>query len=304
MASDSNSCGELTTLLSHASVEVSSRGHRVAELKDGFGAGTEVTITFLPGDNYRDNIATAVALRRAGYHPVPHIAAREMSSREMLDDFLARARGEAGVSHVLLIAGDVALARGPFKSSADLGASGLIEARGMTSVSVAGHPEGHPYLQGNDAFRPLETWQDWGRATGIHVDVMTQFCFESAPILEWIGALQARGIDLPVIVGLAGPATPATLTKFALRCGIGNSMRSLRNQIGRFGRLLTDTGPDEVMRGLCAASAAATAPIAGFHLFPFGGLRKSGDWLRQYRQQAAFRSVERAAVSATGVQKP
>ena len=79
---------------------------------------------------------------------------------------------------------------------------------------------------------------------------MTQFCFESAPILEWIGELDARGIDLPVIVGLAGPATPATLTKFALRCGIGNSMRALRGQIGRFGRLLTDTGPDDVMRGL------------------------------------------------------
>ena len=83
-----------------------------------------------------------------------------------------------------------------------------------------------------------------------------------------------------MIVGLAGPATPATLTKFALRCGIGNSMRALRGQIGRFGRLLTDTGPDEVVRGLRSAPAAATAPIAGFHLFPFGGLRKAGGWLR------------------------
>jgi methylenetetrahydrofolate reductase (NADPH) len=103
--------------------------------------------------------------------------------------------------------------------------------------------------------------------------------FESAPILGWIGELDARGIGLPVIVGLAGPATPATLTKFALRCGIGNSMRSLRGQIGRFGRLLIDTGPDEVMRGLQSAPYAATASIAGFHLFPFGGLRKAGDWL-------------------------
>ena len=68
------------------------------------------------------------------------------------------------------------------------------------------------------------------------VDVVTQFCFESAPILQWIGELDNRGIDLPVIVGLAGPATPATLTKFALRCGIGNSIRAVRTQIGRFGR--------------------------------------------------------------------
>ena len=96
----------------------------------------------------------------------------------------------------------------------------------------------------------------------------------------------ARGIDLPIIVGLAGPATLATLTKFGLRCGIGNSMRALRGQIGRFGRLLTDTGPDDVMRGLYAAPPTATASIAGFHLFPFGGLRKSANWLRDFDRDA------------------
>jgi methylenetetrahydrofolate reductase (NADPH) len=272
----------LAALLPSASVEVSSRGHQLRQLRENFQPGTDVTITFLPGDNYRHNVDTATALRRAGFNPVPHIAAREMATREALDDFLARARGEAEVSRILVIAGDTALARGPFRSSFDICSSGLIEARGSSSVSVAGHPEGHPYLQAANAFAALQAWRDWGRETGIHVDVLTQFCFESAPILGWIGELHARGIDLPVIAGLAGPATPATLMKFALRCGVGNSMRALRGQIGRFGRLLTDTGPDEVMRGLRSAPPDKTASIAGFHLFPFGGLRKTGAWLRTY----------------------
>jgi methylenetetrahydrofolate reductase (NADPH) len=301
-ASDHLSSGELAALLSLASVEVSSRGHQLPELRDSFRAGTDVTITFLPGDNYRRNVETAAALRRAGFNPVPHIAAREMSSHEALDDFLARVRGEAGVTRVLLIAGDVARAKGPFRSSLDICASGLIEARGITSVSVAGHPEGHPYLEAADAFGGLGAWRDWGRQTRIRVDVMTQFCFESSPILDWIGEFDARGISLPVIVGLAGPATPATLTKFALRCGIGNSMRSLRSQIGRFGRLLTDTGPDDVMRGLQATPAAATASIAGFHLFPFGGLRKAGDWLRGYGQETLRQA--KLAASAADRQNP
>ena len=78
---------------------------------------------------------------------------------------------------------------------------------------------------------------------------------------KFLGELDARGIKLPVTVGLAGPATPATLTKFALRCGIGNSMRALRGQIGRYGRLLVDTGPDEVMRALrCGAPRATRRP--------------------------------------------
>ena len=301
-APDHASFRELDVLLSSASVEVSSRGHQLGGLRDHFPPATDVTITFLPGDNYRHNVETAVVLRRAGFNPVPHVAAREMPSLEALDDFLARLRGEADVTRILLVAGDVAAAKGPFKSSHDVRASGSIEARGMAQVSVAGHPEGHPYLAAAATFGGLEAWRDWGQQTRIRVDVVTQFCFESAPILDWIAELEARRIELPVIVGLAGPASPATLTKFALRCGIGNSIRSLRGQIGRFGRLLADTGPDDVMRGLQSAPKTATASIAGFHLFPFGGLRKAAGWLRPYRAEMLGR-LERTA-PATGSQNP
>jgi methylenetetrahydrofolate reductase (NADPH) len=277
---------ELLPLLAAASVEISSHGHQLAELREQFTAGTDVTITFLPGDNFRSNVETAMALRRAGFNPVPHIAAREIPSREGLNDFVARLRSEADVRRVLLIAGDVAAAKGPFKSSRDVAATGLLQAHGITRVSIAGHPEGHPYLDEAAMFISLACWRDWSRAAGVRVDIVTQFCFEAAPILKFMGELQGRNIDLPVIVGLAGPATPATLTKFALRCGIGNSMRALRGQIGRFGRLLVDTGPDDVMHGLEVAPRAATASIAGFHIFPFGGLRKARNWLRDYPANA------------------
>lgn len=298
------SSSRLTALLSSASVEISSRGHQIPELREHFSVGTDVTITFLPGDNYRHNVETAAALHRAGFNPVPHIAAREMASHKALDDFLARVRGEAGVTRILLIAGDVAITRGPFRSTGDIRASRLIEAHGIASVSVAGHPEGHPFLEWPDAMKALADWRDWGRQTETQVDVVTQFCFESAPILQWIEGLDRAGIDLPVIAGLAGPATPATLTKFALRCGIGNSIRALRAQIGRFGRLLTDTGPDDVVRGLCSAPAIATAPIAGFHLFPFGGLRKTGRWLHDHDHDRGPPGVEQAAMSVAGAQNP
>ncbi len=275
----------LAGLLTSASVEISSSGRQLQELVDQFAAGTDVSITFLPGDHYRHNIETAASLRRAGFNPVPHIAAREMSSREMLDDFLACARRGADVRRVVLIAGDVAAAKGPFRSSQDVAATGLIEANGIASVCVAGYPEGHPWLDRGPAFDALAAWRDWAARSGVRVEIVTQFCFESAPILGWLGELGARGIDLPVKVGLAGPATLATLTKFGLRCGIGGSMRALRGQIGRLGRLLTDNGPDEVVRGLMAAPPSATSAIAGFHLFPFGGLRKAGLWLREFERE-------------------
>src|SRR5438874_11938354 len=199
-APDRAPSSELAARLSTASVEVSSRGHQLQELRDNFAPGIDVTITFLPGDNYRHNVETATALRRAGFNPVPHIAAREMASREALDDFLARARDEADVSRILLIAGDVAAARGPFKSTGDVCASELIEAHGIACVSVAGHPEGHPFLELRAALNGLKAWRDWGRQTKTRVDVVTQFCFESTPILQWIAELDRAGIDLPVIV--------------------------------------------------------------------------------------------------------
>src|SRR5260370_11951664 len=213
-ASDQASSDKLKALLSSASVEVSSRGHQLQELRDNFRRGTDVTITFLPGDNYRHNIETAAALRRAGFNPVPHIAAREMPSREALDDFWTRARGEADGTRILLIAGDLALAKGPFRSSLDVCASGLIEARGILAVSVAGHPEGHPYLSAANAFKVLEAWRDWGQLTKIRVDVVTQFCFESAPILGWIGELAPPGLSPPLIAPPPPPPAPATLTQF------------------------------------------------------------------------------------------
>jgi methylenetetrahydrofolate reductase (NADPH) len=285
--SDQACSGNLASLLQSASVEISSHGHQLPELRDHFAPGIDVTITFLPGDNYRHNIETASALRRAGFNPVPHIAAREISSREALDDFLSRLRGEADVRRVLLIAGDVAGVHGPFKSSGDIRASGLLQSHGIARVSVAGHPEGHPYLDDADALKVLAGWRDWGRQTETRIDVVTQFCFESAPILTVLGRLAAHDVDLPVIVGLAGPATPATLTKFALRCGIGNSIRAVRSHIGRYGRLLTDAGPEDVMHGLEAAPRSLTEAVSGIHLFPFGGLRKAHNWLRDHHEQTS-----------------
>src|SRR3954471_21856144 len=99
---DPGSSRELASLLPSASVEVSSRGHQLQDLRDHFAPGTDVTITFLPGDNYRHNVETAAALRRAGFNPVPHIAARELPSSQALDDFLVRTCGEADIRRVLL----------------------------------------------------------------------------------------------------------------------------------------------------------------------------------------------------------
>jgi methylenetetrahydrofolate reductase (NADPH) len=49
------------------------------------------------------------------------------------------------------------------------------------------------------------------------------------------------------------------------------------------------------MHGLETAPREATAAVSGFHLFPFGGLRKAGTWLR------AFPAEARAAGAVTQI---
>ncbi len=107
---------------------------------------------------------------------------------------------------------------------------------------------------------------------------MTQFCFEAQPILDWIGDLRRRGIDAPIRVGLAGPASITTLMKYALRCGVGNSMRALGLRGAAIARILTEASPERVIDGLAAADPALA--IDGLHFFCFGGFARTAEWAR------------------------
>jgi methylenetetrahydrofolate reductase (NADPH) len=83
-----------------------------------------------------------------------------------------------------------------------------------------------------------------------------------------------------VEVGVAGPATVATLVKFGLRCGIGTSFRAIRNRTNLVGGLLGESGPEGLLRDLAAGLAAAPAlGVTGIHFFPFGGVARTGDFI-------------------------
>ena len=50
-------------------------------------------------------------------------------------------------------------------------------------------------------------------------------------------------------VGLAGPAGILTLTRYALHCGIGNSLHVLTENPS-FAKLLIEKGPEPIIRGI------------------------------------------------------
>jgi methylenetetrahydrofolate reductase (NADPH) len=266
-------------LLRSATVEVYEKNSPKV-LDSYFRKGTDVYVSYLPGDDVGRRIEIAKILRDAGYNPVLHVPARQMLSRDFLADYLGRAAEVAKAERVLLIAGDSTRGRGPYSTSLDIIQSGVLQAVGIKRVDMAGHPEGNVGLADAELMKVLRDKRDAAHAAGLEAAVVSQFSFDPRPIEDWLKMLHASGLDMPVRLGLAGPANPATLLKFALRCGIGNSVSALQKHVGTIGRLLKDTGPDGVVRGLGDVLVSeAGRCVESFHFFPFGGLAKTSAWI-------------------------
>lgn len=273
----------LADVLAGASVEVTTHDTAPDDvLRDHLAPGTHVNVTFLPSDHYRDSVRTAKALRRAGFVPVPHIAARGIESEAVLVDYLSAARNEAGVDRALVIAGDLSRARGPFRSTLDLLKTEQFQKHAITRLFVAGHPEEHPVVPMEEMDAALSEKAAFMKRSGLDMGIISQFCFDSAAILTWIGHVRALGVSAPIRVGFAGPASPTALVRFALRCGIGASIRALPQRTDLIKQFLKDMKPDDLLRNVVAglAQSPASATVSGVHFYTFGGLKKTLRWLK------------------------
>lgn len=249
--------------------------------------GTEVFLNWIPDANPINMVVTATKLRRAGLFPVPHICARNIESAAQLEQLAARLAGEADVDRVLIIAGDREKTAGPYDSSLKVMQSEAFQRVGIIRVGVAGFPEGNPRIPDAVLIEALITKLSFARKAGLQVTIVAQFCFEAAPIIAWLRRVRALGLNAPVCVGLAGPAGLFTLTRYAIRCGIGNSLRVLTEKPS-FAKLLTDKGPDLIIRDLAAAAGPGmgSAPplgIARLHFYAFGGFNNTVNWIKAQR---------------------
>ncbi len=267
----------LRQLFRGCSVETSCSAPAVGEaVKASLPAGTAVYITFLPKDSLEQRIRAAAKLREAGLTPVPHLAARHMASTDQLDMCLHRLVSEAMVDRLLLIGGDADRPAGTFTSSLDLIETGLIEKHRIRSVGIAAYPEDHPRISRGTLEAALMTKIARLQQRGISPFIVTQFAFESAPILRWLAWAHDHIDNIPICIGLPGPANVATLLKYAARCGVGNSMRALWRDT-YWARVLVQASPEHVIQEL--AQHDVSREIAGLHFFTFGGMPKTAAWI-------------------------
>lgn len=263
-----------------ASIEVSAKHVQDGKLSDTMlPAGTRVYITDVGVDPVADLIKAAATVRGLGFSPVPHVPARRIESEGALDDRIAGLTNEGGVDDILIIAGEAPSQMGPYSQSLEILQTGIADKHGIKHVGIGGHPEGNPAYQGRDVTSVLRSKLDFGAESDAEFRIVTQFGFDGPKFVAWAKALKDEGIETPIHLGVAGPAKITTLIKYAAMCGVGNSLNFFKKRTSAIAALATKHSPEDVVSHIEAAWRSGETNITQMHVFPFGGLQASSDWL-------------------------
>lgn len=274
----------IEVLLQDYSIEVMPRtAEKVENFRDLLPTGTRVYLAHIEGTSIEDMVATAKRIAAEGYNVMPHFPARIIKDKVMLEDWIARYKGEAGVNQALLLAGGVAKPHGDFENSMQLLETGLFGEAGFKHLHVAGHPEGNKDIDADGSMTNVDNALRWKQAFSETSDakmaLATQFAFEAGPIIEWANAIKAAGITIPIHIGIAGPAKLQTLIKFAIACGVGASLKVLQKRATDVTKLLLPYEPTEVLAQLAAHKIAnPNFNISHVHFFPLGGIKANANW--------------------------
>lgn len=266
------------------SIEVMPRtAEKVENFRTLLPMGTRVYIAHIEGTPIGDMVSTAKRIADDGFDVMPHFPARIIKDEAMLGDWIARYQGEAGVNQALLLAGGVAKPHGDFHCSMQLLESGLFDKAGFKRLHTAGHPEPNTDIDpdgGRTNVNAALSWkQAFSKRTDAQMALATQFCFDSKPVIEWADSLRAQGVDIPVHIGIAGPAKLQTMIKFAIACGVGPSLKVLQKRAKDVTKLLMPFEPTQIVTELAEHKAAHPEfNIEQVHFFPLGGIKTNATW--------------------------
>jgi len=259
------------------SVEITPKmAKSIENFSDLLPLNTTVNVTSLPGEDTAETVNVSERLFNDGMHPVPHIAARYTIDRNTLDSFLHALVDRASVDEVLVIGGGVSKPVGEFDDTMSILKSGLLQKHGIKKVGIAGHPEGSPDITEEKLQEALEEKNNFANSGQLDLYVETQICYDSKVILNWEKDIREKGNELPIRIGIPGPANIKTLLRFAKLVGMGNSIKFLARQARNISKLMSIQSPDNLLSGLSEGiSRDPECLIQNFHFYSFGGLDKT-----------------------------
>ena len=247
--------------------------------------GTRVHITFLDNEDLAMRVNAAAAAKRLGFTPVPHISARRITSPAELAEFLAALRAIGASEYVFAVAGDPAVPLGPYQDSLALIESGVFQRYGVRHISVAGYPDGHPAIPAGVLWSVLERKSAALARLRLPGVVLTQVEFDVERVLGWLEEVRQHGVELPVRVGVPGPASIKELLGFASRLGVSTSATIARKYGFSVANLLGKAGPETFIRELQAGLDPARHGEVLLHFYTFGGFKGTAEWISNFRQE-------------------
>ena len=278
---------EFKDFISGYSIEVvPNSAAKIESFAEILPASTRVYIAHLENENIATMVATAKRIHQEGFTVMPHIPARIIKDHSMLNDWIKMYKNEAGVNEALLLAGGSNKPIGDFESSIQLIETGLFDKANFRRLHIAGHPEGSKDIDPEGGIKNVSealSWkQEFSKRTDANMAIATQFCFDAKVVKKWADGIKRDGIDIPVHIGIAGPAKLQTLLKFSVECGIGASMKILTKRAKDLTKLLLPYKPTEMIRDLSEyKNKDPSLNIEQVHFFPIGGIKQTVDWLEE-----------------------
>jgi len=253
---------------------------------DWVPAGMTVTVTASPVKGLDATVELTERLAARGYRVVPHLAARSVAGDAHLDGIVARLKA-AGCDDVFVPGGDAPHPAGPFDSALPLLERLAEMGRPFSRIGITGYPESHPKIHDDVIIQAM--WDKRRYASYI----VSNVCFDAAALGRWIQRIRARGVTLPLYVGLAGPAERTRLLRMAAVAGASESARFITRHPGWVLRFWVPGGysPDRLLDRAAAVITAPDAGVAGLHLFTFNQIQQAEQW-------------RRAALKRTEIDKP
>lgn len=275
----------LRTLLTTARYEILPTAGIVERVEEYVAPGREITITASTGLTLEATLSTAEQLQALGFRAVPHLAARMIHGRPELTEIVDRL-AEAGVDRVFVPAGDATPPAGGYVGAHDL----LIDLSSMAApiqhLGVSAYPESHPVIPDDVTIQAM--WDKRDYATHL----VSNLCFDPSVVASWLARVRSRGIELPLILGIAGKVELGKLARVASKIGVGESTRFLRKNTATFTRMAKPGGynPRKFLDKLAPVLDDPAMGVAGLHIYTFNQIKDTEVWRR--KQVAALGGAE------------
>ena len=269
------------------SIEVTPRAAaKIDNFADLIPKGTLIYIAHIEGTPIEEMVATAKKINEQGFSPMPHFPARIIKDKNVLQDWILKYQNEANVKNGLLIAGGANKPYGEYDSSIQLIESELFDKANFQNLHIAGHPEGSMDIDPDGSTKNVDQALSWknefSKRTDAKMAITTQFSFDADSVISWANNLKKSGIDIPIHIGIAGPAKLQTLLKYSIECGVGASIKIIQKRAMDLTKLLLPYKPTTIITDL--ANYKANNPsfnIEKVHFFPLGGVKQVSDFVKE-----------------------